>query len=288
MTVITTTTNDAAATFAPRPAGELFALDRLDDAYRLAGVEPPTRGNPALELVHGLPSLDEQRVRVAREALTAADPHAWLEDALATLARAAAVDGLREALARELAAVTAETLPELRERAATDLAPAFTRTVKALAKAAKALPAGHAPLDLAAVVEADATRQMKAARAALSDLAVYASLVEPPTGAGDAATVAPRILPLFTVVDVEDVPVMEVGPGATTERAPSRGGVRKFCGDAMRHGLDRALIGVARDEYAGVRFALASSNEEAWARVERAKVAHEQVFVRNRPHVVVR
>ncbi|MBN9610995.1 MAG: hypothetical protein BGO26_16670 [Actinobacteria bacterium 69-20] len=253
--------------YRPNPTGNMFDLENIDAAYRLAGIPVPTRGAEVFELIESQAAVDEVAVAELRAGLEADDLTAWLDRAIAVTSRALAVKTLRDGLASARSAVMDEKLPELRAGAAKDLAPAFARTCRALSKAAAKLPAGHDPLDLDAVVEADATREMKEARAALADLAVFAAIVPVMQG----GHVPPRADTLLPIVGIPDGPVERVTGWAGQDvigdgHSMQRRAVRTFAGDAQEHGPDRALIGLARGEYSGLAFALADSVDEVLRR----------------------
>lgn len=260
----------------------MWALDRLDAAYTLAGLNPPSLGNPCADLLAEQLTASQVATELARESLTTTDPARWLTSAQERIARAHAVDALKDALAQDRVPVIEEALPAMREQAALELRPAFKRTVKMLTAAAKALPQGDAPLDLEAVVALDVTKEMKHAQQALADLATLAAIV--PTVSGIDGVPAPA-LPVLAVVDLPEVEPEEVDSFGRpfTFVSGTRGKVRSLLFACERPGVDRALIGLARGDYGkDISFNLAASAEEVRARAERAATAFRRVRAQSR------
>lgn len=257
--------------YSPTIATDLNILERHDAAHALAGLEPPTRGSAIGALLAAEPTAEETARGLAEDMLTATDPDQWLEDALAQVQRAHAADALRLALGRHRDVTIKAHADRLITETAAAVKPAAELATKALTKAAAKLPTEGHPLDLAAVVELDATRDMKQAQAALRDLATLAG-IHRPLHPGDLPARAVRLL---AVVHIPEVPVEPVNrlSGNPVDHDPQRDAVRAFLTAADREGEDRALIGVARGEYDGLRLHLAATPAELHANAARAKAA---------------
>ncbi|USQ78290.1 hypothetical protein NF556_11560 [Ornithinimicrobium faecis] len=270
---MTATTTHRAPSYRPAPATTHNAMQRLEAAYRLAKVDPPTRSTEVLAAVNEHPTAASVARDLAAEAIAAPDPGPWIEDALPRIQRAQAADALRAALREHHAAAARAAHPRMVATATEAVADAFSATVAQLAKAAGKLPDGPDPLDLEAVVALDATREHKSALAALSDLATFAG-VHDPYLSGDTA---PRVAALLPVVDVPQVP-QEIRTGlgeGTTNPDAERDNVRAMFRRAERYGADAALIALARGEFGKrLRINLARDGAELVKRTERARIAH--------------
>lgn len=207
--------------------------------------------------------------KAVADAVHAEDPAQWYEDTLAKIARAQAADLLRERWGH-LAAVQAQAnYPRLVAEANTALAPAWGKATRALQSAAKALPAGPRPLDLEAVVEADATPALKRATTALSDMARIASTVGTPTG-GRVHDLPKGTAPLALAVDLPDVDMGHVNPKSRRELNPdeTRDNLAGLMQAVREDGMDNVLVRVARDEWPGVTIAQARTLTERNRRVQ--------------------
>lgn len=273
--------------YRPTIATHLNTVDRINNAYRAGGLESPSRASDLEKLLDAEPTADDVAHNLAGEALTVTDPANWLEQALTSIARAHAADALRTGLGRHREQTLRARTKEMAAAAVTDLQPAFSKAAQALAKAAASLPAGSDPLDLAAVVQADATRAMKAAQSALTTLAAMASIHELPT----ATEIHAATLRLLPVIDVPEVPVEQVSrlTGVPVEEAhPERENVRRLGREAAKYGEDAALIAVSRGEYGpNVTLALAKDRAELLTRVTRTRDAHRRIRTDVGPRAVV-
>lgn len=244
----------------------------LAAAYRLAGKVPPTMADDCRRLLDAEPTAAQVAEECALAALEKGiDPADWLAASADRMHRAQAADSLRSAMARHAESALNRNAGRFANEAAHDLTPAFNKAAKRLTAAAEKLPAGDSPFDLAAIVEADATAAMKEAGAALVDLATIAAIFRP---RGHEA--GPEVGQLVTVVAFPAVPQQERNRMTGTlagEGHPQRDAVRQLVRDAERHGLDRALIGVARGEYDGASLRLAESHADLEANRQRAWLA---------------
>lgn len=254
--------------------------DQLDRAYLQAGLKPPTRAGEIEAALYAEPALDDVAVALAREALTdRPDPADWLADALTRVHRAQAAAALRDAMASCTRAVQDEQIPSLITAAAKDLTPAVAKVAASLTKAAKALPAD--PFDLDAVVEMDATKEMKAAQNALAALGVFAGVHEVGSPRG---SYTPALAQLLPIVELPAAVVEVVARGyvgdAPTVNGPELAGtraIRRLDQTASEHNVDRALVEVARGGYPGCSIQLAD-----WAGLAERRDNASRAFVRQR------
>lgn len=277
---MSTTTNyyAPAATHLDRP-------EKIAAAYARAGLAAPNNHGPILEALHASPSVSDVAAELAREAVTredVTDTDAWIAQAAERIREAQAVEALRDEVAMAIPVVVETQLPTMVDRAAHDLAKHVAAVAKALGKAAEALPAQGDPFDLEAIVALDATKEMRAAQAALSELAVYASVHTQPHPSGSLSPALARLLPLVELpeVAVERRRMTIGGHGDTLNESAISGSraVRVLARLADRDGVDRALCDVARGRWEGIRIRLAGWGEMS-ERVEAVHVAHavEQV-----------
>lgn len=262
-------------------------ISRIDTAYRAAGLNPPSRAIELERLLADEPGANQVAADLAAQALTVADPAAFVEDAIEQIKRAHAVDALRTGLRQHHERTVKAYTHDLTSTATAELRPAFDKAVTALAKAAKDLPAGHDALDITAVVDADATKAMKAAQAALRTLADLAGIHELPNGMPD---LHGRVLKLLPVLTFPTVPVEQVSrlSGAPVDQDDTRDTVRRLVKDATDHGEDRVLIGVARGEYGdAVRFHFAADRADLFGNAQRALTALRRKAVDVGPKVTV-
>ena len=271
--------------YVPPIATGLNFLDRLHAAYAAAGLPTPTQGQTINTLLAAEATVDGIAGEIARGTIDTDDAHAWLEDALSKVSRAYAADRLKTALGRHRDVALRAATPDLTAKAAQDCRPAFDQAAATLTRAAAKLPTGNDPLDLAAVIDADATRAMKDARHALATLAVFAGLFEPRVGLDLDAEVI-RVLP---VVSFPTVPVERVAriSGRPLDHDATRDTVREFMRHLIRHGTDTALIRLARGEYEGLTLALAPSIPEHAENGRRAEQANRRIPTDSGPKVVV-
>lgn len=264
-----TTTADRTHHFRPTTYTVGHFPNILAAAYRVAGKVPPTMANACRDLLAAEPTERQVAEDCALAALEAGiDPAEWLAASVDRMRRAQAADALRSAMSRYGEHALSRNAARFATDAAQDLTPAFNKAAKRLATAAEQLPAGHTPFDLAAIVEADATPAMKDAAAALADLGVLASIHQQRHHEA-----GPEVAALAIVATFPDVPQQERNSmtGSPEEGAhPQREAVRQLADDAQRHGLDRALVGIARGEYDGVTLHLAASRTELEDNRERA------------------
>lgn len=281
--------------YSPRPgAGKIDMLRRITDACRHGNVEPPTLHGEVSAVLDAEATADTVALTIAVEAVDADDAAAFVDDAVARMTRAVAVDAVRRGLVTGNDRVLRQVGGRTRQVAVDRLAPVVAATLEALAGAARKLP--DEPLDLDAVVATDATKPWKAAQAALADLAAY----RPVYDLGDVGSLGPKLASILPFVEVAAVELEEVDRMSSRSlSAPSaeRDGIRAFHRALDELGCDEGLVRAARGEYAGVSLAWADSSAEVTARAERADRAlsrrrvdswgREPVVVPKRPAIVV-
>lgn len=255
--------------------------EKIAAAYRRAGLTAPNNHGPILEALEAYPSVGDVAAELALEAVTrddVTDTADWITQAAARIREAQAVEALRTEVAMAVPVVVEEQLPAMVDRAVTDLAKHVAAAGKALGKAAEVLPAQGDPFDLQAVVDLDATKEMRAAQAALADLAVFASVHTQPHPTGPLTPGMARLLP---VVELPEVVVEQrvksiggYGPTLNEDRLKGTRAVRTLANLADREGVDRALCDVARGRWDGIRIRLAGW-DELEQRVAAVHAAHE-------------
>lgn len=256
---------------------EATQVAAINKAYRTAGVTIPTRAVAVQELVNNEPTAKQVTREIAAEALTATDPEGFYKEALSLIQRAHAADALRSAFGPAIAEATRNTMPGLLKQAAADLSPAFNKLSAAFAAAAKNLPATD-PLNPDSAIETDTTRELKAARSALMELATYAGIY--PQGIPQGVPVAiMALLPIVAlptcVAEVVSNTPYEPAPVLNKPKLNGTYAVRKLGHDA-REDVDAALIGVAAGRYPGVTLSLATP-EELQTRRENAEQAQRRI-----------
>lgn len=282
MTTMTTTAPNFAPTFG---AGPLNLDQRLQAAYTLAGLTPPALAVRAEEALRDEPTPKDVGIRVAAESLEA--PDSWLEDSIAAMTRALAVERIREDTRRYREHTLRLAGARYSTQAATDLAPFFAKVARALTKAATDLP-HDAPLDPTAVVDTDTTRPWKAARQALAQLGTLASIHEQ----RDAAHVGMNSASLLRVVEpppiTEAQPIHRLTRDPLGEVDPRRTQVIEWQRVAEREGVDLALVRIARGDWPALSLSLAASPADLAQRAEHLRKATSQLVDPDRKRVVVR
>ena len=256
-----------------RRAGSVFDLaDRINAARSLAGLKPATIAAAVTRELDKVPTVAQLRATLAEAAYDTpeTDAEAWTADALDQLTRAAAAEELRVTMRAGAESALARRQGRFSTDTATDVAPAVEKTFKALTKAAAALPADGDPFDLARIIDADTTAEMKAAATALAHLAAFASIFT----LRRHDKVSPKVVAVLPLVEIATVTPQAFnrlnGQGIEDGSHPERDGIRAFADDCERRGTDAALVDVARGNYPGVTFAYATASNEIHARADRA------------------
>ena len=260
-----------------RPAThDINHFQQITAAYTAAGLTAPT---PALDIkdrITNAPSVEQVAAALALEALDTTDPEAFYEEALEQIRTAQAAQALKDALQRNLATAMTRSIPRFVEQAAEDLAPTFEKLARELSTAAKKLPP-HAPLDMAANVEADTAKEYKAATKALAQLGAYAALYKQPSPNGE----PPALLAILPIVSLPEA-VQEQTQGTQNykpvtineERLTGTRTIRAL-GIAAKEDIDAALVAIARGDFEGVTLNLATPTENITRR-QHASTAHQR------------
>lgn len=267
--------------FTLTPATDRNVTARIAAAYTAAGIAAPTTFVPALKrYMAQLPDAQQVAATLAHDAYRAdpdTDPADWWAEARQQMIDAQASDALRAALVQSLA--TEERASGTRQitRALTDLHPWATRQAQALVKAAKALPAGPAAMDPESNLAADTGQQLTTARAALSSLALVASLGDPARHVGTLGDLA-RVLPLIDPGNPVQEKVTNLGRTVNGTKLDTTLALRRLAQD-VRTDPDLALVGVARGDYPGVTLSPADTLATIGERARTAAVAFKRATV---------
>ncbi|GAA4402905.1 hypothetical protein GCM10023168_13920 [Fodinibacter luteus] len=243
---------------------------RLRGAYAAAGLPVPALFGPTDAALAAEPTAAAVAASVA-DALDVADVAAWLEDALARIARAHAADALRLEVQRHRESVLGRNRGRIVAEAVAAVTPAFQTAAAALAKAAAALP-HDAPLDAAAVVDLDVTRPWKAAQSALATMGALASVHTPK--AGPTGIELPTLCTVVAVPEIDGAQrVNRLTRAPIGETDPRRADVLALDRCASKEGYDVALVRVARGDWPSLSLSLAGSALELGDRTRAAVAA---------------
>lgn len=262
-------------TSTPVTRGETIAA-----AYQRAGLDAPDRTSAILDNIGERVGMEALAPVLGREAAEGVpDAAAWVDGALERVRDAQAVDALCAHAGEALGAAQRDRLPVTVDEAVDAVKGAFKKSAHALTKNAPDLPATD-PFDLEQVVELDATRQMKAAQAALEDLGVYGSIHATPHANGYIRAGLARLLPVVAIPECHPEQIAPERFGQVPVFGQQLGGshaVRALGRYAEDHGTDAALLAVARGQWeqAGLTLALATAGQLEQRR-ERVVTAHTQ------------
>jgi len=259
--------------YQPNTVHGLNARAVIDAAYTHAGLTPPTNVDAISEALAKEPTPHAVAVEYATRALdTTNDPTELVDEAIAQVTRAQAVEQFRSIYEHAVDGIALERIDETRTRAVADLTPAFNQAVKELAKAAAKLDNAQ-PLDRDVAFNTDTTAAWKTATGILAGLSVYAIAPVNTTG-----NVPPALGQMLGVVSIPSVNMQQAVPVARSEayiidadepEKKVRDEIRAFARD-LTHDLDHALIEVARGKWEHISFAIADSAEAE----RRAEAAH--------------
>ena len=258
------------------PAHDRNVSNRLAAAYTAAGITPPSSFATALKRhLLTVPDVKREAATIAAEAYTAeadTDVHEFWDNAVDQVIRAQGADALKNALSSALDVQERASGARQISRALADLKPWAERQCKALTTAAKALPAGAAALDPEAVLAADAGKHLTAARDALRNLALVASI--PDTAARHFGTLG-YYSHVMALAD-PGKPVQEVatvfGKTMNAAKLDTTHALRNLARD-VKANIDLALVDVARGTYPGVTLTPADSPATITDRAARARDA---------------
>lgn len=261
--------------FTLTPATDRNVTARITAAYTAAGSTAPTTFVPALKrYMTEQPDAQQVAATLAHEAYhadPATDPADWWASARQQMIDAQATDALRAALVQSLTTEERTSGTRQVDRALADLGPWAIRQAAALVKAATALPVGPGALDPEAVLAADAGKHLTTARAALSALALVASLGDPARYVATLGDLA-RVLPLIAIDGAQEEKVAALGKTVNGNALDVTHAVRRLSRD-VKADPDLALVGVARGDYPGVTLTPADSLATITERASTAAVA---------------
>lgn len=242
------------------PTTTASQLDRVRDAYALAGAKEPSRALDIAKIINGAPTAEQVTNTLALAALTATNAEEFYQDAIAQIRDAHAGDALRATFAARLEQHSANNMPQIIARAVEDINPAVGKLIAQFEAAAKKLPDAD-PLDITANVENDTATEYKTAKAALTALGKYASMYVP-TVPGDVPANLNRILPVVNIPDATTEQVIR-GLHRLTANEQQMSGTRaiRALAEAAHEDIDTALIDVARGDYEGISISLATPEE---------------------------
>lgn len=245
-------------------------------AYRAAGKTMPDAGERIRELITGAPNVTETANRLAREACEADDPDSFYAAAIRAINEARAATELKETFIRSANAAAQSRLTRDINEAVKETSPAFNRTAKALAAAARKLDHVQ-PLEAETAVALDAGEALTAARAALKQLGVFASVHSHRPNALDQRALR-DVLPIIDIPTptVEEV-YRTVGTVAQTANEDELRDTRMIrrLHENLRVDADSTLISIARGDYPGVSLNLATTDEHK-ERLEKASSAFQR------------
>lgn len=241
-------------------------------AYQAAGLDAPQHGAELRRVLNETPTPDAEAARLLAAGYEAEDVDAWHADALEAMTRALAGERLRAALSKMAPQIDAAHRDEWTDQAAHDLAPAFQRLAKNLATAAQKLPTGPDPLDLAAVVEADAGAAYTTARESLAALSAYAGIHTGTHMNGRPARWAELLGIVHIPETVTEQRTRLTGEARNADKLDSTQAVRDIITLIEKGQTDRAILDIARGKHKGFTLQLATTAElrEREARVHRA------------------
>ncbi|NNM38134.1 hypothetical protein [Micrococcus luteus] len=241
-------------------------------AYQAAGLDAPQHGAELRRVLNETPTPDAEAARLLAAGYEAEDVDAWHADALDAMTRALAGERLRAALSKMAPQIDAAHRDEWTDQAAHDLAPAFQRLAKNLGTAAQKLPTGPDPLDLAAVVEADAGAAYTTARESLAALSAYAGIHTGTHMNGRPARWAELLGIVHVPETVTEQRTRLTGEARNADKLDSTHAVRDIITLIEKGQTDRAILDIARGKHKGFTLQLATTAElrEREARVHRA------------------
>lgn len=241
-------------------------------AYQAAEMEPPQHGAELRHVLNQTPTPDAEAVRLLHAGYEAEDLDAWHADALEAMTRALVGERLRAALGKVGPQIDAAHQDDWTDAAARDLTPTFQRVTKALTSAAKKLPAGPDPFNLAAVVEADAGAAYATARECLAQLSAYAGIHTGTHMNGRPARWGELLGIVHVPETVTELRTRLTGQARNADKLESTQAVRDIITLIEKGQTDRAILDIARGKHKGFTLQLATTAElrEREARVQRA------------------
>lgn len=246
--------------FYTRPATHnLNQFARINEAYKLAGLTPPTYVEDLKRIINSAPTVQQEAASIAQEALNADEPTEFYESAIERIQRAQAAEALKNAFAQNIQAALDSKAHHYRATAAADLMPTINKVTKALTTAAKKLPAGK-PLDMTANIEHGTGTEYKTARDALATLSTYAALYVQGTPSDGISSALHAVLP---IIELPTATVERILPNVGIEVVTSNKAqlnhtmtIRRISSD-LGTDTDGTLARIAAGHYEGATIAFA-------------------------------
>lgn len=250
--------------YAPEAVSAVSARSIIDHAYEAAGLPVPNRVDALSALLRAEPTVHDIAVDFAQRSLNGGDADGLLEEVTAAIQRASAIDAFRDIYDRVVDGIALQRIDELRERAASDLAKAFTKLVRDFTAEASKLDADK-PFDVPTAFDQDTTSQFKAASNLLRTLAAFT--YSAPNHIDGAAPLATRPLAILNIPTIPEpghhIPDKVLGSRTIQDEHTA---ARRTVGDLLRdldRDVDKALVNVAQGRYKGVTFSLGTPAELA-------------------------
>lgn len=235
-------------------------------AYRAAGLDAPARtGELSAVVESGTTDVQQLIHALTHEAITGTTPPAdWHAEAVEKVKDAQARETLAKGFRAAYNGAVAQAMPAILATAVLDLTPLAKKTITALEKAARALPAGPDALDAEANLNANTGDALPVARKALTTLGILASIYHTPSPITGLAPALGAALPVVALppITVERV-AGSLGVDQPTLNRESLAGtyaVREASNTARKHGADLALIDIARGAHEGMHLEFADAD----------------------------
>lgn len=256
-----------------RSTTQNFSQNR-DNAYTAAGLPVPKR---AEDLLPVLLAAEPSAYEIIENALDSVKTEKDLDKAIGAITRAQAVDALKAAMQKRSISLGAAMTPAKSAEVDTALSAlrGFSeKTVGALREAAPALPQGQY-FNMRAIIDQDASKQLKTVHNALLDLNAIASVL--PSGARGDKDVAD----ICSVISVRPVtPEMVYGIASKTvedDDTEQRAMIRKLQKTLIDEGADHVILDVALGLYGpGVELSVVQSVSEWRSRIKAFDSAYQR------------
>ena len=235
----------------------------LDALYTMLGLKAPTTYADTRDLITNVESSHDVALRLAYAAYDTDNPAKLVKDAVRELQEAQAREALKDAFLKAEATAATRTIRALVDQGVEDTREAFEKDVQALTEAAAHLDPDH-PLDAEAAVSLDAGVHLTTARGVLARLGTYASIHMHAGANTGAPSNLCKLLPILSLPEIVQQEVYRTVTESSRTANPNdiQGTltVRRLGRDAQ-HGIDDAIIGIARGDYSGVTFRLGTGGE---------------------------
>lgn len=265
--------------YSPMTGTDRNTMARIDAAAKYTGKRSDP--HPAMILrqrISEAPATTDVAAALAREAMTldaTTDLDQWHADALDRIREAQAADTLRASFNTAWHDAQRAVAAAMVTQAVKDSQRSFAATVKALTDTTAHLPQTN-PLDPETNIRADTGQHLTAAREALAALAIFGALVM----VKSSDSVPPALMKVLPIIDIPQ-PTVELRNQWLDSLNPDELEVTNVVRDlaaALREDTDETLVRIARGDFPGVTFSLATSADYQ-DRAARARDA----FISRRP-----